>query len=87
LRGFLAVCTVCPHRPQGGFIDRGQSVTGCGRVDRSNLSAIRTQRFTDPDREDEALDRVELEDALLRAIREFDVRPRRDDWQEILGFR
>ncbi len=31
--------------------------------------------------------RVELEDVLLMAIREFGVRPRRDDWQEILGTR
>jgi hypothetical protein len=29
--------------------------------------------------------RVELEDVLLMAIREFGVRSRRDDWQEILG--
>jgi hypothetical protein len=29
--------------------------------------------------------RVELEDVLLMVIREFGVRPRRDDWQEILG--
>lgn len=29
--------------------------------------------------------RVELEDVLLMAIRELGVRPRRDDWQEILG--
>ena len=32
-------------------------------------------------------DRVELEDVLLMAIREFGVRPRRDDWREILGTR
>jgi hypothetical protein len=31
--------------------------------------------------------RVELEDVLLLAIREFGVRPRRDDWEEILGYR
>jgi hypothetical protein len=31
--------------------------------------------------------RVELEDVLLMAIREFGIRPRRDDWQEILGTR
>jgi hypothetical protein len=29
--------------------------------------------------------RVELEDVLLMAIREFGVRPWRDDWEEILG--
>lgn len=29
--------------------------------------------------------RVELEDVLALAIREFGVRPRRDDWAEILG--
>ncbi len=29
--------------------------------------------------------RVELEDVLAMAIREFGVRPRRDDWAEILG--
>jgi hypothetical protein len=28
---------------------------------------------------------VELEDVLLMAIREFGVRPKRDDWEEILG--
>jgi hypothetical protein len=29
--------------------------------------------------------RVELEDVLLMAIQEFGVRPRREDWEEILG--
>lgn len=29
--------------------------------------------------------RVELEDVLLMTIREFGVKPRRDDWREILG--
>jgi hypothetical protein len=30
---------------------------------------------------------VELEDVLLLAIRELGVRPRRDDWEETLGYR